>query len=138
MTDGANDRTSPTGRPEPAFVGGLATLLGARAAARLSELAARYALSPDAVSGLVALLSLVAIDPQAPTTVRNPADAVDTHVADSLTGLEVGALRGAGTIADLGAGAGFPGIVLALANPSARVALVESNAKKGAFLARAV
>jgi 16S rRNA (guanine527-N7)-methyltransferase len=40
-------------------------------------------------------------------------------------------------MADLGAGGGFPGLVLAIAVPEARVALVESVGRKCAFLARA-
>ena len=48
------------------------------------------------------------------------------HVADSLTGLEVPELSEAARIADVGAGAGFPGLVLAVALPDARVDLLES------------
>jgi 16S rRNA (guanine527-N7)-methyltransferase len=58
------------------------------------------------------------------------ADAVDRHLADSLTGLEVDALAGADRIADLGAGAGFPGLALAVALPDARVDLIEATARK--------
>ena len=43
-------------------------------------------------------------------------------------------LRAAGTIADVGAGAGFPGIVLALALPEARVDLIESVGRKCDFM----
>ena len=106
--------------------------------ARLSELAAQYALPDEAAPRLEALLALVAEDETAPTTVRDPARGVDAHVADSLSGLEIPALRSAGRIADLGAGAGFPGLVLAAALPDARVALVESLNRKCAFLERAI
>jgi 16S rRNA (guanine527-N7)-methyltransferase len=41
-------------------------------------------------------------------------------------------------IADLGAGAGFPGLPLAIARPAARVALVESNTRKCDFLRAAI
>lgn len=58
----------------------------------------------------------------------------DVHVADSLTGLELAELRGAGRIADLGAGAGFPGLVLAVARPDARVDLIESVGRKCEFM----
>jgi 16S rRNA (guanine527-N7)-methyltransferase len=81
----------------------------------------------DAVLGLLeALLE----EPDPPTTVRDPVEALDVHVADSLAGLEVSDLRAAGRIADLGAGAGFPGLVLAAALPAAQVDLVESARRK--------
>ncbi|MDQ2675690.1 MAG: 16S rRNA (guanine(527)-N(7))-methyltransferase RsmG, partial [Actinomycetota bacterium] len=69
---------------------------------------------------------------------RDPRKAWRAHVADSLTGLEVPALRDARTMADLGAGAGFPGLVLALALPGARIDLVESVARKCEFMRDAV
>jgi 16S rRNA (guanine527-N7)-methyltransferase len=102
---------------------------------RLEELAAAYALPTTAVPRLGALLELLH---DAPTTVRDPAAAVDAHMADSLVALEVPAVREAGWIADLGAGAGFPGLPLAVALPEARVSLVESLGRKCAFLERAV
>jgi len=60
------------------------------------------------------------------------------HVADSLTGLEVAELKDAGRIADVGAGAGFPGLALAVALPDAQVDLVESIGRKCAFMQRAI
>jgi 16S rRNA (guanine527-N7)-methyltransferase len=59
------------------------------------------------------------------------------HVADSLTGLEVPELRSAGRIADIGAGAGFPGLVLAVALPDARIDLIEAVSRKTAFISHA-
>jgi 16S rRNA (guanine527-N7)-methyltransferase len=59
------------------------------------------------------------------------------HVVDSLTGLEVPELREAGRIADIGAGAGFPGLVLAVALPGAQVDLIESVGRKCEFIRRA-
>jgi 16S rRNA (guanine527-N7)-methyltransferase len=61
------------------------------------------------------------------------------HIADSLQLIALA--PGARTWADLGSGGGFPGLVIgcALAGiPGARVHLVESNAKKAAFLREAV
>ncbi|HEV2858783.1 MAG TPA: 16S rRNA (guanine(527)-N(7))-methyltransferase RsmG [Solirubrobacterales bacterium] len=59
------------------------------------------------------------------------------HVVDSLTGLEVPDLREAERIADVGAGAGFPGLVLAVALPDAEVDLLESVGRKCEFMRRA-
>jgi 16S rRNA (guanine527-N7)-methyltransferase len=60
------------------------------------------------------------------------------HVADSLTGLEFEALRRAPTIADVGSGAGFPGLVLAVALPHTQVDLIESVGRKCDFIQRAI
>jgi 16S rRNA (guanine527-N7)-methyltransferase len=103
----------------------------------LAALVERYALAPAAAGRLGALLRALAADPHAPTTVRDPPEAVRVHVADSLVALELADVATATRIADLGAGAGFPGLPLAVALPAARVALVESVARKCAFIAAA-
>jgi 16S rRNA (guanine527-N7)-methyltransferase len=59
------------------------------------------------------------------------------HVADSLTGLEVPEMREASRIVDIGSGAGFPGLVLAVALPEAQVDLIESVGRKCEFIRRA-
>jgi len=110
----------------------------ARSHRRLAELAERFDLPAEARPALERLLDLLATDPAAPTRITEPGKAVDSHVADALVALELQAVRCALRIADLGSGAGFPGLVLAAALPEARVALVESNARKCEFLARAV
>jgi 16S rRNA (guanine527-N7)-methyltransferase len=100
----------------------------------LAELAARYGLTERQASQLERLLAVLEADPQAPTTVRAGVAALNTHVADSLVALELDIAREAKRIADLGAGAGFPGIVLAIALPDSDVRLVESQARKCAFM----
>lgn len=107
------------------------------AAARLEQLAAQYELPAGAVDALRALLGLVRGDPTAPTTVREPVAAVDAHVADALVALELAPVRAARRAADLGSGAGFPGLVLAAALPACRFSLVEANRRKCDFLDRA-
>jgi 16S rRNA (guanine527-N7)-methyltransferase len=102
----------------------------------LDALAARYGLDRAAARRLGVLLELLA-EPDAPTSVHDPAAALRVHVADSLAGLDVPELRAAAVIADLGAGGGLPGLVLATALPRARLHLVESIGRKCAFLRRA-
>lgn len=104
---------------------------------RLEQLAARHGLAPEKADALERLLELVQADPTAPTTVRDPAAAVDAHVADALVALDLDHVRSARGIADLGSGAGFPGLILAAALPDAAVALVEATGRKCAFLERA-
>ena len=82
------------------------------------------------------LLEALAAEPDPHTTVSEPAAAADVHVADSMSGLEVPELAAARSIADIGAGAGFPGLVLALALPEARVDLIESQGRKCAVIGR--
>ena len=101
---------------------------------RLAALAAEHQVE---IAPLATLLDLLAA-PTAPTSVHDPARAVDVHLADSLAGLAVAPLREAGWIADLGTGAGLPGLVLAAALPRARVSLVESASRRCAFLERAI
>jgi 16S rRNA (guanine527-N7)-methyltransferase len=75
------------------------------------------------------MLEALAAEPDPPTTVASPDEALSTHVADALTGLEVADLVRARSIADVGAGAGFPGLALAVALPRARVDLIESGGR---------
>jgi 16S rRNA (guanine527-N7)-methyltransferase len=98
----------------------------------------RWHLPPRAAEQLAELARLVAADQGAPTTVREPQRILDDHLADSLVALELDHVNWEGRIADLGAGAGFPGLPLAIARPAADVALVESNARKCEFLRTAV
>ena len=106
--------------------------------ARLEALASEHGLPDGAVRALSALLALQATDPTASTTVRDPAVAVDRHVADSLSALALDAVRVARRVADIGSGAGWPGLALAAALPEARVALVESASRHCRYLERAV
>lgn len=69
------------------------------------------------------------------TAVRDPQEMVTRHLLDSLA---LHPYLQAGSLADLGSGAGLPGIPLALAQPQLQVTLVESNGKKARFLREAV
>jgi 16S rRNA (guanine527-N7)-methyltransferase len=103
----------------------------------IGRLCARYGLSEQAGGQLQVLLDYVSGEPDAPTSVTDPAGVLRDHFADSLVALELPSVQGATAIADLGSGAGFPGLPLAIALPTTRVHLVESNRRKCAFMARA-
>jgi 16S rRNA (guanine527-N7)-methyltransferase len=105
---------------------------------RLDELAARYGLSVAATDALDRLLRHQAADEHVSTTVRDPDEAVDRHVADSLVALELPAVRSASRIADLGSGAGWPGLALAAVLPESHVVLVESASRRCRYLEGAV
>lgn len=105
---------------------------------RLEELGHRYGVSQAGVRALAAVLELQAADPTASTTVRDIREAVNRHVADSLVAVDLPAVRHARAIADLGSGAGWPGLALAAALPDARVSLVESAIRHCRYLERAV
>jgi 16S rRNA (guanine527-N7)-methyltransferase len=104
----------------------------------LATLAVRYGLDERQQDQLTAILEELAADEQAPTTVRDPEEAVDVHLADSLIALELGVVAAAQGLVDLGAGAGFPGLALAVALPASAVVLVESQARKCAFIERVI
>ena len=70
------------------------------------------------------------------TSVRKPEEMVERHYCESLflaTCLPHGNLR----IADIGSGAGFPGIPVAIARPECSVTLIESHQRKSVFLREA-
>jgi 16S rRNA (guanine527-N7)-methyltransferase len=87
---------------------------------------------------ITVVLELLARERASVSSVTDPERAWRAHVADSLTGLEVVDLREAQTVADIGSGAGFPGLVLAVALPQARVDLIESVGRKCEFIQRAI
>jgi 16S rRNA (guanine527-N7)-methyltransferase len=75
------------------------------------------------------------------TAITDPAAVARLHVIDSLAVLPILLAGPHATLVDLGSGGGFPGLALAAALPATEVLLVDSVAKKTAFLevaARAV
>ncbi|QSB01326.1 16S rRNA (guanine(527)-N(7))-methyltransferase RsmG [Methylomonas sp. EFPC1] len=69
------------------------------------------------------------------TAVRDPLEMVSLHILDSLAILPY--LHGS-RVADIGTGAGLPGIPLAICRPDCHFTLVDSNSKKTRFVQQAV
>ena len=90
-------------------------------------------LTPEQAAKLIAHLDLMDEWGQRMnlTAIRDREQQLTKHVLDSLSVIPY--LRG-GRIADVGSGAGFPGIPLAIVMPDARFALIESTGKKCRFL----
>jgi 16S rRNA (guanine527-N7)-methyltransferase len=103
----------------------------------LAGLADRHGLTEVQIDRLRCLAELVVSDPSAPTAVREPDKVVEDHIADSLVALDLPALAAPGRLVDIGAGAGFPGLVLAVARRATSVSLLEASARKCAFIERA-
>jgi len=68
------------------------------------------------------------------TTITEPGEVAIKHFLDSLTVLLVREIAPAERVADVGSGGGFPGLVLAIARPSAHYTLIESVRKRADFL----
>ena len=70
------------------------------------------------------------------TSIRNPEEMVQRHFGESL--FLAAKLRRFGSLLDVGSGAGFPGLPIAMMHGAAKVTLAESQGKKAAFLREAV
>jgi 16S rRNA (guanine527-N7)-methyltransferase len=104
---------------------------------RLERLAACYGLSEPQRGQLAALLMSLAVDLRAPTSVYEPEVAIDVHLADSLSALELDLDLAITNVVDVGSGAGFPGLPLAIARPAWTVCMLESQSRKCSFIERA-
>lgn len=76
------------------------------------------------------------------TAVREPEEIVTRHFGESLFAARhlfpAGNLTPVETVADVGSGAGFPGIPIRLWAPALQVTLIESHHKKATFLREAI
>lgn len=95
-------------------------------------------LGQDQRAKITIVLELLREERASVSSVTEPGRAWKVHVEDSLTGLEVSDLAKAKRIADIGSGAGFPGLVLAVALPDSQLDLIESVGRKCEFIQRAI
>ncbi len=72
------------------------------------------------------------------TAIREPERMITHHLLDSLAVLPHLPSRSGLRVIDIGSGGGLPGIPLAIVRPDWRLALLDSNFKKAAFLRQAV
>lgn len=71
------------------------------------------------------------------TAIREPLEILYRHFCESMFGASAIPVD-KGRLADIGSGAGFPGVPLKIARPELELFLVESNIKKGTFLAEVI
>ncbi len=71
------------------------------------------------------------------TAIRDPLEILVRHFCESMFGAVAVPVE-SGRLADIGSGAGFPGIPMKILYPEIALFLVESNIKKGTFLAEVV
>lgn len=71
------------------------------------------------------------------TAIRHPLEMVTHHLLDSLAVIDHLPMSAGAVLADVGSGAGLPGIPIAIARPQWRVVLNDSSEKKIAFLRQA-
>ena len=68
------------------------------------------------------------------TAVEEEEDLLDKHFVDSLTVLRTDLVKPGASLVDVGTGAGFPGMVLAMARPDLHVVLMDAQRKRLKFL----
>lgn len=97
---------------------------------KLARIRREFALSDEQSTKLLHLAESTANLEISGTAIADVATALDSHVADSLSGLRLDAVETAKSAVDIGAGVGFPGLVLAIARPTLSVTLLDSVRKK--------
>jgi 16S rRNA (guanine527-N7)-methyltransferase len=93
---------------------------------------------PELVARLRPLIALLTESPHSLTSVRDVDEAEDVHIADSLSGLLIPELAEAERIVDIGSGAGFPGLPMAVALPRTQFDLLDSVKRKAGFIEEAI
>lgn len=103
-----------------------------------SKLAGIYELSSDQIAQLEQHYELLTRWNKVVnlTAIRTLEDAIERHYCESVFAAKH-LPAGAFSVADIGSGAGFPGIPLAIARPECKIALIESHRRKAVFLQEA-
>lgn len=68
------------------------------------------------------------------TSITDPAEIVTKHFLDSLTCLTAAKFPKGAVVADIGTGAGFPGVPIAIVRPDLKIVMIDATKKKLAFL----
>src|SRR5467141_2777734 len=71
------------------------------------------------------------------TSIRNPLEILNRHFCECMYAASTVPVKH-GRLADVGSGAGFPGLPLKIIRPELQVVLIESNVKKATFLAEVI
>jgi 16S rRNA (guanine527-N7)-methyltransferase len=109
--------------------------------AQITKVFAEYGIAPDfgrfdQIRTYIALLlkwnSTISL-----TAVTDPVEICRFHFGESTFAASAVPMR-EGRLADVGSGAGFPGLPLGMAVPAIELTLIESNARKAAFLSEVV
>ncbi len=106
----------------------------------LEQIAQKYSLSSTTQDKLYAFTELLEgwskkINLVSKADVKKIAD---KHIVDSLLFDQFGFIPDSGTLLDLGSGAGFPGLILAIVKPGLYVTLLDSQRKRALFLQEAI
>ena len=84
------------------------------------------------------MLTMLAADPASLSSVTDPELGTGVHLLDSLSGTVLEELEDPESVVDIGSGAGFPGIPLAVARPRSRFDLIDSVGRKVEFIQRVI
>jgi 16S rRNA (guanine527-N7)-methyltransferase len=93
---------------------------------------------PDLIARLRPMLRMLASDPASLSSVTEEQSAIEVHLLDSLAGTFIEELDGPDNVVDIGSGAGFPGIPLAVARPDSSFDLIDSVSRKVGFIERVI
>lgn len=99
------------------------------------ELATEFTLDQSMISQLDQLLQMLQEESDRNlTAVTSPAKIIDFHFRDSIALLALPEISAAHSLVDIGSGAGFPGLPLAICRPGLDVTLIESSRRKCSFM----